>query len=147
LIAIVKHALPNNNAICIRDKEVSFIVQLHTVGPLTKGKVPPSGLEIVVFTRSSRPEAPPILIVEIGIFPSKIRTSPFDCHLAVQEQLGDVKSVQPASSTVVLTCSLAVIHLLCRNPLSNMTTVVRVDKDVMLGAFMKAMENGVVWRL
>jgi hypothetical protein len=54
LIAAVEHALPDDNAICIRDKEVTFIVQLHTVGPLTKGKVPPSSLKIVVFYKIKR---------------------------------------------------------------------------------------------
>ena len=53
-MAAVEHALPNDNAICIRDKEITFVVQLHPVGPLTKGKVQPSSLKVDVFYKIKR---------------------------------------------------------------------------------------------
>jgi hypothetical protein len=45
----VDHALPNDNALCISHKEITFIIQFHPVGALTKGKVPPASFEIVIF--------------------------------------------------------------------------------------------------
>ncbi len=42
----------------------------------------------------------PLSTVEIGLFPPNILMLPFDCRLAVQRQLYDVKSFQPAGSTM-----------------------------------------------
>ena len=44
-MAAVKHALPNDNALRVSEVEVTFIIQVHPVGPLTKRKVSSAGLE------------------------------------------------------------------------------------------------------
>jgi uncharacterized pyridoxal phosphate-containing UPF0001 family protein len=54
-MAAVEHALPNDNALRVSEVEVTFIIQVHPVGPLTKRKVSSAGPERCVFEKIARP--------------------------------------------------------------------------------------------
>jgi hypothetical protein len=77
-------------------------------GPVLLGKYLVPALNDALLTRSRGPDLPPISTVESGVVPSKIRTVPSVCILAVQRQLGDVNSVSHTSGSVI--CDFLPLH-------------------------------------
>jgi hypothetical protein len=53
----VEQALPNDNALRISDKEITFAIQLHPVGGLAKGKIPFTSFKSIVFYKIKRTSA------------------------------------------------------------------------------------------
>ena len=81
-MAAVEHALPNDNALRVSDVEVTFIIQVHPVGPLTKGEVSSIGLERCIFEKIARPRVAVDVNCRNGGFPIK------DPDFAIGLQLG-----------------------------------------------------------
>ncbi len=144
-MAAVEHALPNDNSLRVGDVEVTFIVQVHPVGPHTQWKVSSIGLERCVPKEIERTG------VAIDINRRNGCATVEDSDFATGLQLGSTATfggcqIRPAGWFQNSRC-LAVAFLLGGSFHDDVTTRVGIDEDIVLGALAEAVDNGVIRRL